>query len=227
MLLLILFAAGSLLAGDEPTGAKELFGGGLDRTVVQYSGESAREKPPEQVKTRRHAQPKRPFGLSCWIELVETPGSKGTQVVYTRTFKSGEKIRLHFRGNADGFISLVQLGASGTASVLFPDAGRNLADNTIHAGADQVLPSEKHWFRFDDTPGVERLLVLFARTREELDKFIRDQSMDIKATAAMLQVADRVSGSKDLVIETVDAEATYAVNRVGDLVVMNLSLVHQ
>jgi len=223
---LVALLAATALAAEEPTGAKELFAGGLDRTVVGPTGSTPSPPRPDQ-KVRKKTPAPPPFGLSCWIELVESPGAAGSKVVHTRLFKSGEKIRLHFQGNANGYISLIQFGASGTASVLFPDIARGLGNNAIRAGADHVLPSAKHWFRFDATPGTERLLVLFAKTPEELDKFIREQSLDLQSTAAMLQLADRVSGSKDLVTEIVDDEAAYAVNRVGDLVVMNLALVHQ
>lgn len=217
------FAAAAL--AQDPEGAKELFGGGVNRKVVGLP----RTTPdvPKKPAVKGQKQPEPAFGLSCWIELVEGPGKPGTQVTYTRSFKSGEKIRLHFQGNAGGYISLIQLGASGTSSVLFPDPSRGLIDNAIRAGVDRVLPSERDWFRFDATPGTERVLVLFAKTPQELESFIRSQAMDMQATAAMVQVADRMVGSKDLVTETVEDEATYVVNKVGNLVVMHLALVHQ
>lgn len=220
----ILTAAGSLSA-DEPAGAKELFGGGLDREVVAPGKAHVSEsvKPSKPTPKRLDS----PFGLSCWIELVTAPGQKGAQVVHTRTFTSGEKIRLHFKSNANGFIYLIQLGASGTSSVLFPDPDRGLDDNGLHSGQDHVLPSGKDWFRFDSTPGTERLLVLFARKREDLEPFVQGRSMTAEATATLLRNAEKVTGSKDLVTEIVEDDAVYAVNMVSQLVVMQLALVHR
>jgi len=221
--MLLLFIANTAGA-QNPAGAKELFGGGVNRKVV---GSPQRGSTSAATYTPASKPVTPPFGLSCWIELVESAGRQGSQVVHTRMFKSGERIRLHFTGNANGYISLVQLGASGTASVLFPDTARGLVDNAIRAGADEIIPSEKHWFKFDNTPGTEHLLVLFAKTREELDRFVNEQAMDLDATAAMLQFADRVTGGKDLITEIVEDEATYTVNKMGNLIVMRLALVHQ
>ena len=157
---------------------------------------------------------------------------RGTQVTDDRTFRSGERIQLHFRGNAAGRILIVQLGSSGTSSVLFPDATKGVADNSIRANRDQILPAATHWFRFDDNAGTEKLLVLFARTQAELDRtFPTRRVMDAETTAALLAAAERVTGSKDLVIETETEQpteiGTYAVNVAGKPIVMQIQLKHQ
>jgi len=215
-----LLVAGVLCADEEPTGAKELFGGGSDPTVV--ASKHSNHKPP----VKRPAV-QRPFGLSCWIELQDASG-KPKRVTHARTFKSGEGIRLHFEPNANGYIAIVQLGASGTSSILFPNELKGLGDNFLRGNADRVLPSEKHWFRFDATPGTEKLLVLFAKTKEELATAFRMQErMGVDQTVALVQTAQVVSGSKDLVIEEVEDDGIYTVNKVGNVVVMNVALQHQ
>jgi hypothetical protein len=170
------------------------------------------------------------LGLSYWIEL-ETPGSTGVQVTERRTFRSGERIRLHFRSNADGHISILQLGASGTAQQLFPNAENGLVDSALAANEERILPSAAHWFRFDDRPGQERLIVVFARNQGELDDRPLRQRLDPIDTEGLLRVASHVRGSKDLVIETEVSNAaeigTYGVNVAGQPVVLEIVLDHQ
>ncbi len=170
------------------------------------------------------------LGLSYWIELVGQDG-KGQQVTENRIFKSGERIRLHFRTNGDGNIALIQLGSSGTSSVLFPDPAKGLGDSRITAGEDRILPTDSAWFRFDDTQGTEKVLVLFAKSPEELDTFSIRPTMDATATMAVLRTADGIRGSKDLILETetekVSEIGTYGVNLAGKPVVMEIQLRHQ
>lgn len=170
------------------------------------------------------------LGLSYWIELVGQDG-KGQQVTDNRIFRSGEKIRLHFRSNADGNIALLQLGSSGTSSVLFPDPSKGLDDSRISAREDRILPTESAWFRFDNTPGTEKILVVFARSQEEMNIFSIRPFMDAAATKAVLETVDDIRGGKDLILETETEEASeiggYGVNLAGKPVVMEIQLKHQ
>lgn len=221
---------------DDPasSGAKELFGGGTDDEIVDApssaGGSSARSSKKATTKTRKpvqaDAQAKNAFGLRHWIELIE-PGKPDRRVTGKEPFRSGDRIRLHFQSNEDGHIAIVALGTSGTSTVLFPDAAKDLTDDVIRAGSDRVLPSPDHWFRFDAKPGKERLLVFFAKDPKALAAaFPTQQSMDTAATAMLVRNAETVSGSKDLVIETVESDAMYAVNTGKKLVVLEITLEH-
>jgi hypothetical protein len=170
------------------------------------------------------------IGISYWIELVEGSGGPGTQVTDARTFHSGERIRLHFRSNADGEVALIQLGASGMAAVLFPDPAKGLPEGLLLANQERILPSEERWFRFDATAGTEKLLVLFARDRQELERFPLRPAMDRQATMALVRSTQPVRGSKDLFVETESEAAseigTYGVNVAGQPVVLEINLKH-
>jgi hypothetical protein len=240
LFLLQAFLIVSIAHGQSATGAKELFGGGHEPSVVLSDTLASNdEPPPASAPERRPSRPakKKPaatpaaprvFGLSCWIELVEGAGQAGSQVTDSRIFKSGERIRLHFQGNSDGYIAIYQFGASGTASKLFPNASIGLAKNHLRADTDNILPSEKHWFRFDATAGTEKLMVVFAKNQADLDRTVPDrQALDSFETAALLDSAKRLAGSKDLVIETVESEATYAVNKANNIVMLELELEHR
>jgi hypothetical protein len=173
----------------------------------------------------------RVLGISYWIELVEGQGESGTQVTNERVFRSGERIRLHFRGNVDGHIALIHLGSSGMATVLFPDPEKQLTDSNLAADEDRILPSAAHWFRFDDNPGTERLLVLFARSREEIERFPVKPMMNPVQAQALLTSTQQIQGSKDLIVETETRKAseigTYGVNVTGKPVVLEITLRHR
>jgi hypothetical protein len=170
------------------------------------------------------------LGLSYWIELVG-PEGQGRQVTDDRIFRSGDKIRLHFRSNADGNIALIQLGSSGTSSFLFPDRAKGLDDSRIHAADDRILPTESAWFRFDNQPGTEKVLVIFAKSQQEIDTFSFQPSMDVTATHAAMRKIERAQGEKDLILETETQNAAeiggYGVNLAGKPVVMEIELRHQ
>ena len=146
-------------------------------------------------------------------------------------FHSGERIRLHFRSNADGYLTLILIGSSGTSRVLFPDPAQGLFENRLAAGRDLVVPSDDSWLRFDETIGEERLLALFARSREDVEEFPLRPEMDRTQTAALLAGGAAARGSKDLVVETETENAaeigTYGVHLGGRPVILDLVLQHR
>jgi hypothetical protein len=251
---LSLAASVALLAGDRPVpGAKDLFydpaqGNALGIQIPSpalprppYAPSPASTPKPEPVAAAKSA-PRHPLptaasskqtatgknrGLHYWIELENL----GDYVTDQRVFRSGQRIRLHFVSNADGRVLLIQMGASGASTLLFPDPVKGLADNRLKAGEDRILPSDSHWFRFDTNPGIERLLVLFARDTAELERFPVKPAMGPEETQAVVRAANHVAGSKDLVIETEMRTAsqigTYGINLKGDPVVLQIALQHQ
>jgi Domain of unknown function (DUF4384) len=244
-----LIATAALLAGDQAVpGAKDLFFDPTQGTMIGAHVQPVVPTPSEPAKPARVAGGKtalrRPLvraaadqvpvrknrGLHYWIEL-ENPGAQGDYVTGRQVFRSGQRIRLHFVSNADGRILLIQLGASGASSLLFPAPSQGLADNGLKAGEDRILPSDSHWFRFDSRVGTERLLVLFARDTEELDRFKVKPEMGSQETRTLVAAATHVAGSKDLVIETETRKAseigTYGINLQGDPVVLQIELQHR
>jgi hypothetical protein len=198
--------------------------------------QSGSQQPPNNAVARREPvklasnKPSSTLGLSYWIEIVH-PDGKGQQVTDSRIFRSGERIRLHFRSNCEGYIALIQLGSSGTSTVLFPDPAKGVADNLIAADEDRILPKETAWFRFDNTPGTEKILALFGRSHRDLDTFEIKPQMDAATTQAVMKTAEGIRGGKDLILETETEKAseigTYAVNLAGKPVVLEIQLRHQ
>ena len=238
LVFLAIVSAASLLHADDPppSGAKEMFfdpqRSVSDASVASAAPTAAKITDEEGRRLARVSPEATVLGLSYWIELIASAGKRGVHVTDERTFRTGERIRVHFRGNSDGRIVIVQLGASGAASVLFPDAQKGLAQNRIHANRDHVLPSDAHWFRFDDKAGTEKLLVLFAKTQAELDRaFPTRPVMDTAETAALLRAVRQSSGGKDLFIESETKEpseiGSYVVNVAGKPIALEIALAHR
>jgi hypothetical protein len=237
-----LLGRGAFCATDSPAA-----GGGTNSTRAKDEFFDASDAPPEKpkkhtkqaarqvdaVKGRRpvgRLNPTNTLGLSYWIELDAGHGTT-TQVTAARVFHSGERIRLHFRSNTEGYVMLVQVGASGTAGELFPNPEKGLFDSHLAAGQDRVLPQESSWFRFDNQAGTERLLAFFARKAEELEAFPVRPRMDSSAAQTMVASTEVARGSKDLFIETETEKAsevgTYAVNTRGKPIVLEILLKHR
>lgn len=220
-------------------GAKELFYDPAGNHLSSGSPPAKKPtvKPAGKRSSRRSVQTvpepgsQKILGLSYWIELEGPKGQPGTQVTSQRIFRSGERIRLHFRSNAEGQIALLQLGSSGNASFLFPDVEKGLTDTSLAADEDRVLPAASTWFTFDNHPGTERLLAVFAKSKADVDSLSVGPAMDSKATEAVLQTAEKQRGSKDLIIETETRKAaeigTYGVNRSGKPVILEIELKHE
>jgi hypothetical protein len=181
--------------------------------------------PPSPVRHPRHASAAAPLQLTYWIELREPLHGTPSRVSESRLFSSGERIRLHFRSETAGYLKLIQIGASGASSVLFP-AGKGPSDNHIPRQQDRIFP-QASWLRFDDHAGVERLVVLFARTPAELDTFPVQPSMDAALTEALLAAG---TGQKDLelVAETADPydNVTTAGRKSGKPILLEIALKH-
>lgn len=237
----------------QEAGAKELFFAPLEGTSASRSPRSHEQEESPEGKSEssrdtesasRHPSSAAPVelaspaasslsGLRFSIELIEPGQARGRMVTPLWEFRSEDRIRLHFRSNVDGYITLMQLGASGIETQLFPDPAQGLVDSTLEAGESRVLPSPDHWFRFDDEVGTEWLVVLFARSREELERAPSDTRPPrfVPRVEGMLASTNPIPGSKDLVLETeteIPGEiGTYGVNLRGAPIEMLIPLKHR
>jgi Domain of unknown function (DUF4384) len=230
--LLLSFLVPGLLGGQEPDkkvdhhGAKEAFFGfenGPDEEVVISNPKGVPPKPLH--KQHRNGSPT-PLSLRYWIELRGTSGSEPGLVTESRVFKSGERIRFYFSSSTGGYISLAQRHTNGTLTLLFPRPDRGLDDTRIQPSVDRILPSQAAWFKFDDKPSTERIVIFFAESSKKLDTLIQTAvraEMPEEAVVAQL-------GSKDIELEIEDTVpsqiGTYLVSRDGRAVIRNVLLKH-
>jgi len=176
-----------------------------------------------------------PVGLRYSI-LRLTEAGRMAEVDAASTFHHGDRIRLQFTSNQDGYLYVVHQGSSGQWSLLFPASAQD--DYRLTEMRPLAVP-HKGEIVFDAKPGAERLFIVGSRQRvESLERFIPGRKTVVGTiTTAFLQ-AMNYSGKRDLRVEKVatppgrtDAEfATYLVNAAGELsdrVMTEILLRHQ
>ena len=150
-------------------------------------------------------------------------------------FRSGDRIRFAFEPNIDGYLYVIQQGTSGRWSPLLPHPQIAGGRNTVVRFGEVTIPPGG-WFRFDDTPGIERVFVYLSREP------VRDLP-GVNGPVIAVQPVDQQTvndltstiGSMDLVFEREDApaavggtgEAVYVVNQAGGMVWSLIELRHQ
>jgi serine/threonine protein kinase len=102
-------------------------------------------------------------GLRYRVSRVARAGSETDIDPATTTFRSGDRVRLSFESNVDGYLYLVQQGSSGRWSVLFPNPEINGGRNRVRKSEEYSVPDEDGFFEFDANPGVENLFVYFSQ----------------------------------------------------------------
>lgn len=133
-----------------------------------------------------------------------TRNGETSNVLPDAEFQSGDRVKLLFTSNVDGYVYWLAKGTSGNYSVLFPNAKAGMS-NEIKRNQEYTVPA-KGSFRFDDNPGNEELLCIVSTTRipeieEAAGNNFQDPSAIDNATAKQEK---RKSSNRDLVFEEED-----------------------
>ena len=118
----------------------------------------------DKLTAPANSQPKSPAakagrpGTKVVIELMRA--GKLSLVSPLAVFRSGDKIRLRFATNFDGYLRILNIGSSGKITLLFPYQG---ADDRLKPSTDFQVPKDGEWILFDNTPGTETMTVVFSR----------------------------------------------------------------
>ena len=96
--------------------------------------------------------------------LLRNPSGQPVEVDPDTAFRTGERIRLVFEPNIDGYLYVIQEGSSGRWSMLYPHPRMQGGRNDVARFREVEIPPAG-WFRFDETPGVERILVYLSREK--------------------------------------------------------------
>jgi len=148
--LVLLFSLPAIGAG--PTGAKAIFDSGEGPSVSMSSTPGKSSAPVK--KTVKQASPvkERYIGISYQLMLLSEDGQMRA-VTKTRTFHSGEKIKMLVRTNRPGYMTILNIGSSGNTNVLFNDY--------VDAYTMHEIPKTTS-FRFVGKPGTERLMIMLS-----------------------------------------------------------------
>lgn len=177
--------------------------------------------------------------------LLKRGNQSERYVTPNETFYSGDKIKLAFDINFSGYIALLNVGSSGKVSMLYPYSG---TDAAVEPSLDeQLIPSNKNdWITFDNRPGVEKITIVFSTNPlESVDQVLQKSgnttvtgsisinTSDPQSQELLLEMASRGlkrAKSRDLVIETVNKDATYVVaepSLISEPTAFVISLKHQ
>jgi hypothetical protein len=152
-------------------------------------------------------------------------------------FTSGDKIKLRYTTNTDGYVYWMAKMSSGQYAILFPskEAG---TDNFVKKNENQSVPLTGY-FRFDENPGKEELLLVFAPEKiaeletaatEAMAKSDKATEQNIPKIAALELNLTKKAATRDLVFEDDDEEEVNTKTQAsssGDPFVAHYSLIHK
>ena len=162
--------------------------------------------------------------LSVKTTVLLTRDGQESTVLPTEEFKSGDRVKLMFTSNVDGYVYWLAQGSSGEYAMLFPNAQTG-TDNAIKRNEQYTVPA-KGSFRFDDTPGNETLLCILSTERmPDLDEAAGLSFKDSKA----VEETKKKSSTRDLVFEDEEESDVSTVEQtapVGEPIVVQYVLKH-
>jgi hypothetical protein len=200
-----LLLTGSLIAQDNNVnkGAKALFYDPAAGQLLAASKTAPGQAHPGGAPKPAEYPGRVNAGLMYYIQR-ERPAGALERVNPDMTFRSGDRIRLHFMSNVHGRLLIAQRNPDGGASVLFPDPRVRGGDNRIRGKELAAIPSENAWFKFDDHAGEEQLLVLFLPEGNRADPSVFPAKpllrWDAEQTHEVMSLALGQRGSKGLLI---------------------------
>lgn len=187
------------------SGAKALFYSGEGTTIAAPAPAVQPAAPPPEKPVRPAAAPSREkyMGIAYWVDLA---GQDGRRVRTTtgREFSSGDRIKLGFKSNRDGYLYVSSLGSTGTSRLMFPRPGGG--SNAVRANREYSVP-DGSYMRFDEHTGTETLLLVLSPT-PIADLSPAAPGMDAHATRKFVAYAES-NGAKDLLLEE-DADSAKA-----------------
>jgi len=87
--------------------------------------------------------------------------------------KAGDKFRIMFRPQTDGYVYVVAIDGSGWAQGIFPPPTSPLA-NPVKAGQEYTLPEGNNWFSLDQYKGIETIFFVASQEkRADLEEILQ------------------------------------------------------
>lgn len=86
---------------------------------------------------------------------------------------AGDKFRIMFRPNTDGYVYVIAIDGSGWAQGIFPPPTSPLA-NPVKAGEQYVLPEGSNWFSLDQNKGIETIFFVASQEkRQDIEEILQ------------------------------------------------------
>ena len=129
-----------------PKGAKAIFDSGEGPSVGMSVSRAPMPATAEPVRKEKYS------GISYQLLLLSEDG-QFRAVPKSRTFRSGERVKMLVRTNRSGYMAIFNLGSSGRTNLLF--------NEYVEAFTMQEIPRNTN-FLFTNEPGAEKLLVMLS-----------------------------------------------------------------
>jgi len=196
----ILFVLGLMSVGvahGASSGAKALFYSGEGTTIAAPAApvQAAAALPEKPARPAAAPSGEKYMGIAYWVDLAGRDGHR-VRTTTRREFSSGDRIKLGFKSNRDGYLYVSSLGSTGTSRLMFPRPGES--NNFIRANREYSVP-DGAYMRFDEHTGTESLLLVLSPT-PIADLSPAAPGMDERATRKFVAYADS-NGAKDLLLE--------------------------
>jgi uncharacterized caspase-like protein len=116
--------------------------------------------------------------------VTQADNGEVTPLTNDSTLKSGQRIGLAFKADADCYVHVVWWDSSGNVGRLFPNPKLTEGTGEVKAGVTQWLPYKqgKHWYVLDKNEGEETIYLVASRERnpklEELYTKLRSSGLE-------------------------------------------------
>lgn len=126
----------------------------------EVSAQKQKTKPRDLFIQKENDESKGKAGAKVRI-LLKRGNEKDRFVSPNETFYSGDKIKLAFDINFNGYVALLNVGSSGKISMLYPYVG---ADGKVKpSDKEQMIPANGNdWITFDNQAGTEQITIIFS-----------------------------------------------------------------
>lgn len=128
-------------------------------------------------------------GMRIWVEKQTNCTGQFLLVMPTATFRSVDCIRMRYRLNFEGYLTIINIGTSGKNEIIFPKQNQS---NRILPSVDYYLPDAEGW-EFDDNPGKEQIVFIVSRNpieRQIIDNYVTNREVAVTNSDDM-EVIDR------------------------------------
>lgn len=128
-------------------------------------------------------------GMRIWLEKQSNCRGQFILVLPTTTFRSADCIRMRYRLNFEGYLTIINIGTTGTNKVIFPTGNQS---NRLLPKIDYYLPDAEGW-EFDENPGKEQIVFIVSRNPIEqqfVDNYVNNREVVVTNSNDM-EILDR------------------------------------
>lgn len=162
------------------------------------------DEPQQQQQASGEASDAQTVAIKTTV-VLNRDGQTST-VAPSHEFKSGDKVKLVFTPNTDGYVYWLAKGTSGNYSMLYPSPKAG-SDNSVKRNQEYTVPA-KGAFKFDSTPGNEELLCILSTERmPDLDQAAAEAFKNAGQEVAKMEESNtKKRATRDLVFEDDEEE---------------------